>query len=185
MVLEVWIHLASLRAIPGLRVVRPADANETSVAWQTALQHDGPTALILSRQNLPVLSDGSAARNGAGVIVSGSNAQCTLVATGSEVSVAVEAAKSLGDQGINVNVVSMPSWEMFEAMSAAERETIIPGSVPSISIEAGCTMGWSKYTDTQIGIDRFGASAPGGEVLARLGISVENLINVTKKVLGK
>ena len=178
-------HLASLRAIPGLRVVRPADANETSVAWHIALQHNGPTALILSRQNLPVLSDGSAARTGAGLIVGGDGSQCTLVATGSEVSVAVEAAKLLADEGINVSVVSMPSWEMFEALPAPERDAVIPKSVPSISIEAGCTMGWSKYTDFQIGIDRFGASAPGAEVLTKLGISAENLINETKKVLGK
>lgn len=164
-------QLASLRAIPGLQVIRPADANETAQAWKRAIETDGPTALILSRQNLPVLTDGSAVAEGGGVIKEEPGAKITLVASGSELSVAVDAAKALADEDIAVRVVSLPSWELFEELPANKKARLIPSREHAISIEAGSTMGWSKYCATNIGIDRFGASAPGAEVMEKLGIS--------------
>ena len=169
-------HLASLRSIPGLRVIRPADANETIEAWKIAVSSDGPTALVLSRQNLPVVSDGSAVLSGAGVLRDAENAAVTLVGTGSEVSVALAAADALKAQDIHVRVVSMPSWDLFLAQSAETRREILPEGIPTLSIEAGTTFGWAAFSNHQIGIDRFGASAPGAEALERLGISVDAIV---------
>ena len=178
-------HLASLRAIPGLQVIRPADANETAQAWMIAATHDGPTALILSRQNLPVVTDGQAVHQGAGIVKSHSQPVATLIATGSEVHIAVAASEELSAQGIAVDVVSMPSWERFRALSPAQREVIVNSSMPRISIEAGSTFGWSALADVNIGIDHFGASAPGNVVLEKFGMSVSNIVDVTKATLGK
>jgi len=169
-------HLASLRSIPGLRVIRPADANETIEAWKIAVSSDGPTALVLSRQNLPVVSDGSALTRGAGVLRDTKNAAVTLVGTGSEVSVALAAADTLESQGVQVRVVSMPSWDLFLGQSADAKREILPLGIPTISIEAGTTFGWTAFSDHQIGIDRFGASAPGSEALEKLGISVDAIV---------
>jgi transketolase len=169
-------HLASLRSIPGLRVIRPADANETIEAWKIAVSSDGPTALVLSRQNLPVVSDGSAVLSGAGLLRDAENAAVTLVGTGSEVSVALAAADALKAQDIHVRVVSMPSWDLFLAQSAETRRKILPEEIPTLSIEAGTTFGWASFSNHQIGIDRFGASAPGAEALERLGISVDAVV---------
>ena len=169
-------HLASLRSIPGLRVIRPADANETIEAWKIAVSSDGPTALVLSRQNLPVVSDGSAVLSGAGVLRDAENAAVTLVGTGSEVSVALAAADALKTQDIHVRVVSMPSWDLFLGQSAETRREILPEGIPTLSIEAGTTFGWAAFSNHQIGIDRFGASAPGAEALERLGISVDAIV---------
>lgn len=178
-------HLASLRAIPGLRVIRPADANETATAWKIALESEGPTVLVLSRQNLPVLTDGSAAVTGAAAINDVATPDCVLVATGSEVSVAASAADLLSQDGINARVVSMPSWDMFNALSDRQRAAILPAAVPTISVEAGCTMGWAQYSSVQIGIDHFGASAPGAELMERFGISGKHVADVARKVLGR
>ena len=174
-------HLAALRAIPDLQVIRPGDANETSQAIRAAYEFDGPTAVVLSRQNLPVVTDGSAVTAGAGIVhaVDGTP-DVVIVATGSEVHIAIAAAQELGAIGHKVQAVSLPSWDRFEAYRAANpelAERILPCNVPTVSVEAGSTFGWERYADVCVGIDRFGASAPGSEVLDRLGISVANIKN--------
>jgi transketolase len=176
-------HLASLRSIPGLQVIRPADANETAQAWLSAVTHDGPTALILSRQNLPVMTDGGAVEYGAAVIEKVTQPAATLVGTGSEVHIVQAAAQALAKESVQVNVVSMPSVDRFLAMSQSEQLAVIPRNIPSLSVEAGSTFGWSSVTTHQIGIDRFGASAPGGVVMEKLGISVDNVVARVKEIL--
>lgn len=179
-------HLAALRSIPDLQVIRPADANETVVAVRVAVAHDGPTALVLSRQNLPVVTDGSAVLDGAGVVRSGTDA--VVVATGSEVSVALAAAETLATEGISCRVVSMPSWDRFEQLRERDRgraDTIIPPSLPTVSIEAGSTLGWAKYADVTLGIDRFGASAPGGVVMSELGMTAAAVCAAVRSVIGR
>jgi len=178
-------HLASLRVIPGLQVIRPADSNETKVAWECALTHDGPTALVLSRQSLPMTTDGDAVRFGAETISATPNPDLILVGTGSEVSVCVGAAKLLSESGTKVNVVSMPSFDRFEQQPAQYRTTVFPPNVPVVSVEAGVTFGWSQYADVSVGIDRFGASAPGSTVLKNLGISAENVAEQARVALTK
>jgi transketolase len=169
-------HLATLRAIPGLQVIRPADANETVAAWRAAVRHDGPTALVLSRQNLTVVTDGSAVVMGAGVVCDSPDPKVVLLATGSEVSLCVEAAAELGDAGIESRVVSIPSWDLFQQQPAAFQQTVLPAGVPVLSVEAATTFGWARWADDSIGIDRFGASAPGAVVLEELGINVANVV---------
>ena len=178
-------HLASLRIIPGLQVIRPADSNETKVAWECALTYDGPTALVLSRQSLPMTTDGDAVRFGAETISASPNPDLILVGTGSEVSVCVGAAKLLSESGTKVNVVSMPSMDRFEQQPAQYRATVFPPNVPVVSVEAGVTFGWSQYADVSVGIDRFGASAPGSTVLKNLGISAENVAEQARTLLSK
>ena len=170
-------HLASLRIIPDLHVVRPADSNETAQAWRDAADHDGPTALILSRQSLPITTDGQAVSTGAGVVRrSTANAQVVLVGTGSEVSLCVDAAAKLEESGIASQVASMPSWDRFETMPSEFKLSVFPRGVPVLSVEAGSTFGWSKYADQSIGIDRFGASAPGNVVMQKLGLNVQHVV---------
>ncbi|WP_299979499.1 transketolase [Desulfobacula sp.] len=179
-------HLASLRAIPGLTVVRPADANETALAWKQALKTiDSPTALILSRQKLPTLDvsrrDGEF-NYGAYTVKNVMDPDMILIATGSEVHICVEAADTLEkDHNIKAAVVSMPSWELFEKAPASYRERILPSGVTKrMAVEAGISMGWEKYTGQEgktIGIDKFGASAPGETVLKEYGFSPENIVN--------
>ena len=169
-------HLATLRAIPGLQVIRPADANETAQAWRVVVEHHGPTALVLSRQALPVCTDGSAVEVGAATIRSVASPQVVLVATGSEVHLCVAAGELLGTQGIGVNVVSMPSWDRFEQQPSDYRQSVFPKGVPVLSVEAATTFGWARYAHDCVGIDRFGASAPGGLVLDKLGINVDNIV---------
>jgi transketolase len=169
-------QLASLRAIPNLHVVRPADANETAQAWRDAVEHDGPTALILSRQNVEVVTDGSAVAAGAGIVVDAESPQIVLLGTGSEVAVCVHAASRLTESGTPARVVSIPSWDRFEQQSSTARNAILPPGVPVLSVEAGTTFGWSRYADASVGIDRFGASAPGSLVLDKLGINVDNVV---------
>ncbi|MFZ9675301.1 MAG: transketolase [Ilumatobacteraceae bacterium] len=179
-------HLAALRAIPDLQVIRPCDANETARALKVAVEHDGPTALVLSRQNLPVVCDGSAVDAGAGVLRAGDDV--VIVATGSEVSVALDAAERLASESISARVVSMPSWDRFEkfrAMNSAAADAILPRSLPTVSVEAGATMGWHKYADECIGIDRFGASAPGATALVNLGIEAGNVVSTVRRLLGR
>jgi transketolase len=174
-------HLAALRAIPNLQVIRPGDANETSEAIRAAYEFDGPTVVVLSRQNLPVVTDGSAVTHGAGIVHAVDGApEAVIVATGSEVHLAIAAAQELGQAGRKVQAVSLPSWDRFEAYRTTHpelAERILPKGVPTVSVEAGSTFGWERYADVCIGIDRFGASAPGAEVLDRLGISVSNVKN--------
>ena len=177
-------HLASLRAIPGLRVVRPADANETALAWRDACDHDGPTALILSRQNTPVVTDGSAVHLGAGVVGDiEKSPDVVLLATGTEVAVAVRAASELSADDVRVRVVSMPCWEDFASTDPLQRSEIIPIGVPVVSIEAGSTFGWSRWADVSIGIDTFGASAPGDVAMERLGVSVGAVVAAVRDLL--
>jgi len=167
-------HLAALRAIPGLTVIRPGDANETAAAWRTILEDlDGPAVLVLSRQDLPVQAGASAegVARGAYVLRDADDPGVVIVGTGSEVSVALGAADRLDADGIRARVVSMPSWELFAAQDEAYRESVLPPGLPSVSVEAGISMGWERWVDRSVGIDRFGASAPGAEVLRRLGIT--------------
>jgi transketolase len=179
-------HLLSLRAIPGLVVLRPADANETAAAWKVALERTaGPTALCLSRQGLPVLEGGrersrEGVARGAYVLSDGDGPpQLLLVATGGEVALAVAAQRELTERGVASAVVSMPSRELFGAQPEAYRRQVLPTELPKLSIEAGVTMGWREIVGdggAMIGIDRFGASAPGAEVAARLGLTVEAVV---------
>ncbi len=173
-------QLASLRAMPGLRLIRPADANETSQAWRVHVDGEGPTALILTRQPVPVLA-ATAERAPAGVprgaytLVdeAGEGLDLVLVATGSEVSLCVAALARL--DGLSVRVVSMPSWDLFAAQPEGYREQVLPPGVPTLAVEAGATFGWERYADDAVGIDHFGASAPGPRVLAEFGFTPENV----------
>lgn len=173
-------QLASLRAIPGLQVIRPADANETAQAWAVAATHDGPTALILSRQNLPVVTDGSAVDQGAKVVASSPSPVATIIATGSEVHLALQAREVLEASSVHVNVVSMPSMDRFMSLPVSERESIVPTSMPRVSVEAATTFGWGAIATHSLGIDRFGASAPGAVAMANLGITVDNLVALVR-----
>ena len=178
-------HIATLRAIPFLHVIRPADANETAAAWRAAVEHDGPTALVLSRQNLPVCTDGAAVEVGAAVIRDVDAPQVVLLATGSEVSVCLDAAEQLSGAGIGARVVSMPSWDRFERQPQAYRDDVLPAGVPVLSVEAAVTFGWSRYATDSVGIDRFGASAPGSLVLDKLGINVSNVVERATALVSK
>ncbi|MBU3689025.1 MAG: transketolase [Acidimicrobiales bacterium mtb01] len=182
-------HLAALRAIPDLQIIRPADANETSVAVRVALEHDGPTVLVLSRQNLPVLTDGSAVDRGAGVVHAASGSPVAqIVATGSEVSIAVEAARALATDSIEVSVVSMPSWDRFESWRRADRsaaDAVLRPDLPTVSVEAGSTLGWERYADRCLGIDRFGASAPGNVALSQLGMNVDAVAAAVRSLVSR
>jgi transketolase len=170
-------HLAALRAIPGLQLIRPADANETAAAWRVAVEHDGPTALVLSRQGLRVVTDGSAVERGGAVVRDATApAQVVLLGTGSEVALCVDAFERLEGEGVAARVVSLPSWDRFEAQPAEYRATVLPPGVPVLSVEAATTFGWSRWADDSIGIDRFGASAPGAIALDNLGINVEHVL---------
>ena len=165
----------SIRLIPDLHVVRPADANEVAAAWKDAVHHAGPTAIILTRQAVTTVTDGSAVVTGAAVVVEARGADVTLLATGSEVCLAVEAATALAAKGVKARVVSMPSWDRFALQPKAFQRKVL-GSAPTLSIEAGVTLGWERYAHESIGIDRFGASAPGNVVLDKLGINVANVV---------
>jgi transketolase len=176
-------QLASLRAMPGLRVIRPADANETAAAWGVHVDGEGPTALLLTRQKVPVL-DGTAERAGQGVrrgayTLVDEGAQpldVVLVGTGSEVALAVAARTTLIERGLVVRVVSMPSWELFEAQSDQYRTSVLPAEVPTLAVEAGVRFGWERYADDVVSIDRFGASAPGDVVMRELGMTPEHVV---------
>lgn len=178
-------HVAALRAIPHLRVLRPADANETAAAWRLAVEHDGPTALILSRQDLPVLegtADGAVERGGY-VLVAADDPDIVLVGTGSEVSICVEAAQLLADEGVVVQVASLPSWELFDEQTDEYQDSVLPPEVPTLAVEAGATFGWDRWADEVLGIDRFGASAPGDRVMAELGFTAENVAARTRQLI--
>jgi transketolase len=170
-------QVASLRAIPGLRVIRPADANETSEAWRLAIEHDGPTALILSRQDVPVL-DGTAGvslGHGAHVLRVAEEPDVVLVATGSEVHVALAAADRLAAEGIHAQVTSLPCWDLLAEQPESVQDAVLPPEVPTLSVEAGTSFGWDRWADDSVAIDRFGASAPGDRVLAELGFTPEHV----------
>ena len=185
-------QIAGLRAIPGLVVLRPADAKETSAAWLEALKRrDGPTALILSRQTLPLLEletgdvmEGLS--HGAYIVREASDLRLILMATGSEVSLALEAAGLLEERGFGVRVLSMPSWELFAAEDAGYRQRLLPKGVPRIAIETGVSMGWREWVGEHgriIALDRFGASAPGEIVAEKLGFTAQRILNEALELL--
>jgi transketolase len=188
-------HLMSLRAMPGFTVIRPADANEARESWKAAIAHrDGPVGLVLSRQKLPVFdrrkyAAAEGVSKGAYVLAeaSGGAPRLVLIASGSEVTLALEARERLESDGIPARVVSMPSWELFDRQPAEYRETVLPASVPArLAIEAGATLGWKRYVGDRgdaIGLDRYGASAPGETVMKELGFNVENVVRRAKALL--
>jgi transketolase len=190
-------QLASLRAIPNLLVIRPCDANETAVAWRVAMQtRDRPVALILTRQDVPTFdrtqfaaADGL--RHGAYVLADAPNGKpdIILIATGSEVSLIVAACQKLTEEEIQVRLVSMPSWELFDAQPPSYRDSVLPPSARArIAVEAGATQGWRKYVGDGgdvIGVDRFGASAPGKVVMRKHGFTVENVYEHVMKILDR
>jgi transketolase len=187
-------HLASLRAMPGLNVVRPADANEVLVAWQEILRRREPTGLILSRQNLPVLDRAKFAtaekvRLGAYIILTAEDPTLLIIATGSEVSLALQAAAELNQEGERVQVVSAPCLEWFQEQPAQYRELVIPPKLKAkLSIEAGVSQGWHKYVGEQggcISIEHFGASASHTKLFAEFGFTVANVVAVAKEIRAK
>ncbi len=189
-------QLAGLRAIPMLNVMRPADPTETAEAWAYAAQHNGPTLFALSRQNVPQL-DRSRAKNpdaakGAYILseAEGNKPQVILIGSGSEVSLCVAAQKKLKETyGISARVVSMPSMNLFEEQDESYRDSVLPKSIRArVTIEAGTTFGWDRWAGSDgitIGLERFGASAPGEEVMQRLGFRVESVTAAALRLLGK
>jgi transketolase len=188
-------HYAALRAIPHLWVIRPADANETAEAWRVALEReDGPVALLLSRQNVPVLDRaelGPANQLDRGAYVlwdsSGGAPELILIATGTEVAPTLAAARALSEEGSRVRVVSMPCMELFEAQEQDYREAVLPSAITArLAVEPGVSMSWWRWVGSDgdvLGLDRFGASAPGATVLEKLGFSVENITARARGVL--
>jgi transketolase len=180
-------HLAGLRAIPGLTVIRPGDANETAVAWRVALQkRDRPVALVLTRQAVPTLdrrrfASADGLRRGAYVLSDPADRQpeLILIGTGSEVGLIVAAAERLQAEGVAVRCVSMPSWELFDALPERERDAVLPPSVRArVAVEAGVAQGWHRYVGDAgdvLGVERFGASAPGDVLLREYGFNVEEV----------
>ncbi len=190
-------HLAALRAIPNLTVIRPGDANETVHAWRMALSRtNGPTALILTRQNLPTLdrsiyADASNLEKGAYVLadLGKGKPQLILMASGSEVGLIVEAGAKLAADGLKVRLVSVPSWELFEAQDAAYRESVLPPGVRArLAVEAGINMGWDRFVGESggmISLEHYGASAPGNIVLEQFGFTVDNVAAKARELLSK
>jgi len=188
-------HLASLRAMPNLNVIRPADANETIEAWKAAIANrKGPTMLVLSRQGLPTVNRSKFAaatgvhKGGYVLVPEAGELQLILLASGSEVQHAMAAQETLQAEGIGTRVVSMPCWELFAAQDAAYREQVLPAACTKrVSMEAGSTFGWERYVGLQgkaIGMDEFGASAPAGELMQHFGFTAENMVAVAKELLG-
>ncbi len=190
-------HLASLRAMPNLVILRPADATETAEAWRVALQHPaGPVGLVLTRQKVPVLdrstlAPASGVAQGAYVLIEaeGSAPELILIATGSEVSIALQAHERLVREGIRSRVVSMPSWELFEAQPQSYRDAVLPPNVRArVSIEAAAPFGWERYVGplgATIGVNRFGASAPGPVVMRELGFTADHIVETAKAVVAR
>ena len=184
-------HLAALRAIPNLVVIRPADGNETAQAWRVALNRkNGPTALVLTRQNLPQVSPADNGLEKGAYILKEANENkpdLILIATGSEVSLALSASEQLRDKKIDVRVVSMPSWELYDSQPEEYRYKILPDGIPKISIEAGVTLVWGHYLnarqDFAIGLDRFGASAPYQDLYQYFGITTERIVEEAQRLI--
>jgi len=191
-------QLAAMRAMPGLLVIRPADANETAAAWRVAVAADGPVALVLTRQDVPVLAGTSAEGVARGAYVlgqpdggaggrpgdgAGGQPDIILIGTGSEVGVCVAAAELLARDGVAARVVSMPSWELFEAAGREYQASVLPAPVPRLAVEAAASFGWARFADDVVAIDRFGASAPGERVLAELGYTPENVATRARELL--
>ena len=186
-------HVMSLRLIPGLQVYRPADANETAAVWRTAMLSEKPAVLVFTRQNLPVLENNAALRDGVargGYVLADSEGepQVILMGTGSEVHIAHAAYKTLVAEGIRARLVSLPCWELFEAQDQAYRDSVLPPSVTArVSIEAGVTLGWQKWVGTNgiaIGVDKFGASAPYQKIYEEYGLTPDAVVAAAKLVMG-
>ncbi len=188
-------HLASLRAIPKAVTIRPADINETAYAWQYAIEHtDGPVAIILTRQGLPVIDQQKfpPAKNllmGAYILKDSDSPELILMASGSEVGVTLKAAEKLEADGVKVRVVSFPSWEIFEQQSEEYRKSVLPSGVKArVSVEAAVKLGWERYLGNYgeaVSIEKFGASAPGGTAMEKYGFTTDNIAETAKKVLTK
>ena len=189
-------QLLGLRSVPFMTVIRPADANETAQAWRVAIEHTtGPVCLVLTRQSLPTIDQDKYAKaenleKGAYILSeSGGDTQLILIATGSEVQLVLGAQEKLKAEGINARVVSMPAWNLFDDQDDAYKEKVFPKNLKKrLSVEAGTTMGWHKYITDEgdaIGIDRFGESAPGEEVMAEFGFTIENVVKRAKALLDK
>jgi transketolase len=184
-------HITALRAIPNFDVIRPADGNETAVAWKLALQSKThPTLLALTRQAVPALTPDDVrnhpAEKGAYVLheAKSGTPELILIGTGSEVQLCVSARETLEEAGIATRVVSMPSWFQFALQTKEYRQEVLPKSVPKLSVEAGVTLAWPRYSDAQIGVDRFGESAPGDQVMKEFGFTPENVVAKAKELLG-
>jgi transketolase len=188
-------QLAGLRAIPGLNVIRPADANETAEAWTVAIEHDGPTLFALTRQNMPHL-DRSHAKDpgvakGAYILseAEGGKPDVILIGSGSETALCVKAQERLKSYGVKARVVSMPSWNLFDAQDEGYRESVLPKGVRKrVTVEAGSPQGWHRFaTDegTVIGIDHYGASAPGDEIMKHFGFTSEHVTSAALRLLGR
>jgi transketolase len=178
-------QLAGLRAIPQLTLLRPADANETAQAWRVAVDHDGPVGLVLSRQNLPIL-EGTAGNEG---VLKGAyvlrdcdgEPDLVLIGTGSEVHTCLEAVSFLDD--LQVRVVSMPSWDLFAAQGEDYQDAVLPPDAPTLAVEAGASLGWDRWADDVVALDRFGESAPGAQALERLGFNPANVADRARALL--
>jgi len=189
-------QLISMRSIPNITVIRPADANETALAWKAALTHtDGPVALVLTRQNVPIIEPGKYKStgdlsNGAYILSEPDRApELILIGTGSEVGLVLQAQQKLKENGIATRVVSMPSWELFEKQDEGYKQRVFPKGIKKrLAVEAGSPLGWHKYVTDDgdvLGITRFGESAPGPEVFKEFGFTVDNVVNKAKALLGR
>lgn len=177
-------HLVSLRAIPNLMVIRPADANETAQAWKVAIERrDGPTVLALTRQNVPTMDVTPQVEKGAYVVKDFGKPEMILMASGSEVSLILDAAQKLADEGRGVRVVSFPSWELFEKQDEAYRESVLSKAISKrLAVEAGSGLGWERYAKSVISMERFGASAPANILFEKFGFTVDNVIAKAKEL---
>jgi transketolase len=189
-------QLSALRAIPGLTVLRPADATETAEAWRTAVQHvDGPVCLVLTRQKLGLIdrtkyaSAGGVAKGGYAVVDSSDGApQVVLMSSGSELALAIDAAERLAERGVRARVVSMASHELFARQPASYRESVLPAGVPRVAIEAAHPMSWYRWTGDSgvvLGVERFGASAPYERIYEELGLTVAKLVDAAERVVAE
>jgi len=177
-------HLTSLRIIPNLVVIRPADANETAQAWKVAIERrHGPTVLALTRQAVPTLESPALVEKGAYILKDFGKPEVILMASGSEVSLILEAAQKLADEGRGVRVVSFPSWELFDKQDETYRESVLPKNIQKrLAVEAGVGLGWERYAKSIISIERYGASAPAKVIFEKLGFTVENVIAKAKEL---
>lgn len=188
-------QLISLRSIPNTMVIRPADANETVQAWRVAIEsRNGPVAIVLTRQGLPVIdqtkyASATGLEKGAYILSDVDNPSLILLATGSEVSLVLEAQSKLKDEGIAARVVSMPSWELFENQDASYKEKVLPPTIRKrLAVETGSVLGWHKYVTDEgsiLGMTTFGDSAPAGDLMKLFGFTVDNVVKEARKLIGK
>ncbi len=184
-------QLASLRAMPNLWMIRPADANETAYAWRMALSRtEGPSGLVLTRQKLPVVDRSECAPaegtlRGGYILKDAASPRAVIIASGSEVQLVLAAQIQLAEQGIPVRVVSLPCWEAFEAQSASYRNMVLLPELPTVAVEAASPFGWERYADAVVGLDRFGASAPYKDVYSKLGFTVDAVVEQVMEAIGE